>query len=205
MTILQFVSSDLVLAVAIIFGLIGFTRGARREVTVTLFVLLAVLLTTWFEDALVTWINRLYRLVRLGLLVARNPDNPAQALQGAGPIGALMDPSGDRFLFRLLVFFAVIWLGYLVSRRGKRVVTPLGLATLRRPPDLLARLAGFVAGAINGFLISYFLLPRLVSGTQAVLVIPTFATSLLQQRLLPLVFILVVAVFIFVGWERARG
>lgn len=205
MTILQFIASDLILAVAIIFGLIGFMRGARREMTVTLFIILAVLLTTWFEDTLVQWINRVYRLALLGFLVARNPDNPGQALTAAGPIGNLLDPSGDRFALRILVFFGVLWLGYWISRRGKKVMTPLGLATLRRAPDLLARLAGFIAGAINGFLIAYFLIPRLAPGVQTVLVIPTFATSLLQQQYIPLVVILVLALFIFLGWERARG
>lgn len=204
MTILQFVSQDIVLAIAIIFGVIGFTQGARREMTVTLFILLGIALTSWFDEQVVVWVNRIYRLIRIALSGALTSDNPGAALARV-PATPLIEGADSRFILRLVVFGVVLWLGYWLSRRGKKVLTPLGLATLRRPPVLLARLAGAIAGAINGFLITYYLIPRLSPGVQTVLVIPTFATSLLQQRWLPLVVLVVVALFIFVGWERARG
>ncbi len=205
MTIVQFVSQDLVVTAMLIFGIVGFTRGARRELITTVFILFAYLLTTWWFEGYIGAINRIYRLIRIALSGALTSDNPGQALERVRGLPPLISETDEATAVRLITFIAIVWVGYLLSRRARRVLTPVGIATLRRPPDLLARFAGAVAGAINGFLILYYILPRFVPGVQAVLVIPTLTTSLLQQRWLPVIVLVAIAVFIFVGWERARS
>ena len=220
MTIFQFVASDVVLVVAILFGIIGFMRGPRRELIVTLFILVAFLLTTVFEDQLVVWVNRFWRLFRIATSGALASDNPGPAIASV-PSEPLIGNDAQRSLFRIIVFSLLVLFGY--GRGGgqfrERAVRPLvgvftlglftveGQAQTARAPRmrLSTRLAGFVAGAVNGFLVAYYLLPRLVRGEQAVLVIPTLSTTLLQGRFLFIAFLALVAVIIFVGWARARG
>lgn len=221
MTIFQFVASDVVLVVAILFGIIGFMRGPRRELIVTLFIVVAFLLTTVFEDQLVILVNRFWRLIRIAASGALTSDNPGSALASVSG-EPLIGNDAQRSLFRIIVFSFLVLFGY--GRGGgqfrDRAVRPLvgvmtlGLFTVEaqaaqaaRAPRmrLSTRLAGFVAGAVNGFLVAYYLLPRLVRGEQAVLVIPTLSTTLLQGRFLFIAFLALVAVIIFVGWARARG
>jgi hypothetical protein len=204
MSIFQFVSVDILLFVLVIFGLIGFTRGARREFIVTLFILLGYLLTTWLFPYVVIVINRIALLTRIALSGALTAENPGQALANVDRTPLIANPDEATWL-KLLVFGVTVWFGYWLSRRGKPVLTPVGIAILRRPPDILARLAGIVAGAVNGFLLLLYIVPRVAPGSQAILVVPTMATFMLQQRWLFAAVLALIAIVILVGWERARG
>ncbi len=205
MTILQFVPVDLIFVILIIFGVFGFVRGARRELTVTLFIILGYILSLWLIDRIIWLTNRLYFLFRFALAGGVTADNPAEVLERVRQIPPLISPDQSQVVFQFIVFFIIVLIGWLISRRIRHVLTPFGWRTVRRPPDLLARVAGLIAGAINGYLLLYFIVPRAVQGVQAVLVLPTFATSLLQQQWLFLVGIALIAVIIAVGFDRASG
>ena len=205
MTILQFVPPDLILAILIPFAIYGFARGARRELTVTLFIILGYILSLWLIDRVIWLANRLYFLLRFALAGGVTAENPAEVLERVRQIPPLVSPDQGQVVFQFIVFFVIVLIGWLISQRVRHVLTPFGWRTVSRPPDLLARLAGLVAGAINGYLILYFIVPRAVQGIQAVLIVPTFATSLLQQRWLFVVGIALIAVIIAVGFDRASG
>ncbi len=205
MTVLQFVPPDLILVVLIPFAIYGFARGARRELTVTLFIILGYVLSLWFINPLITFVNRLYFLMRFALAGGITAENPATVLEQVKTIPPLISSDTSIVALQFFVFFSCVFIGWLISRRVRHVLTPFGWRIVTRAPDLLVRVAGLVAGAINGYLILYYIVSRAFEGIQAVLVLPTFATSLLQQQWLFLIGIALIAVIIAVGFDRARG
>ncbi|MFN8499986.1 MAG: CvpA family protein [Anaerolineae bacterium] len=205
MSIFQFVPADLVLIVIVATAIYGFFRGARRELTVTIFIILGYILSLFFINQIIYLINRFYFLLRFALAGGLTAENPAAVLEQVKGISPLISTDQGIIVAQFIVFFTTVFIGWLISRRVRHVLTRFGWATLTRPPDLLARLAGLVAGAINGYLILYYIVSRGIQGIQAVLVVPTFATSLLQQQWLFLIGILLIAVIIVVGFDRARG
>lgn len=203
MTVLQFTDYGLVSAVVLVSFIVGWRQGLRRALFITFAIIIAWVLTAWYEPQIVALVNRLYRLMLFALTGGILAENPGEAYGKVAGVTLISTPT-SLWVFRLALFGIILWLGWWLGRRRPTEVGRF-TAVVRRPPDLLRHLAGGIAGAINGYLLLYFLIPRFLPGVQAVMIVPTFATTLLQQQWLPLMVVVLVAVFIIAGWAQARG
>jgi uncharacterized membrane protein required for colicin V production len=179
-----------------LFAYMGLRRGVNRELLSTLGIVLGILSSRRLANAFTPWVNRFYRLGRFALSGGLFSDNPAAAWQAASNMPDLIRSPLEQQLFILITFFTIVLVFYLIGRRR----IPL-------PKTLMLKVLGLVAGAINGFLVAYFLSPYLLSFPVTTVVLPSqeLRKTLTASDNMALVLFVFVAIMIAFGLYNAGG
>jgi hypothetical protein len=219
------------LVVALIFGLDGLRRGAQRELLLTIGIVFASVLvqSKVGYDWLVFWANRMYKLVLFVLGGGMGASDPSAAWAKVRALPDLFNTAQKQLYLTLIFFVIIVLLAYLGGRtlRVKEKLriegegtSPGGRALPRNstmsgclfvlvstPSSLpfFNRLLGLVIGAINGYLVMRFWLPRLLPTTKTVVVIPSGSVADFLSTNINYAFIAIVAVLVFLAWQASTG
>lgn len=196
-----------------LFAILGFTRGVRAETWVMAFILIAFVVLQTLGDTVVKYANQIYRLLGFALAGGIIADNPVEIWQRFAGKPPLIETETEKVLFRLALFLLFYLLGLLAGRIAvRRKLTPLGFRLIRQLPDLGERLLGTVLGAVNGFLIAMFVLPRVLPAEkETVIVVPKtrVITDFMTENLGNIAFAVIVVIILLglmaTGGIRQRG
>ncbi|MHB0856687.1 MAG: hypothetical protein ACYC5M_03845 [Anaerolineae bacterium] len=122
--------STLVGIAVVVLAVVGFQRGANRELTTMLGIGAGILLSGMLSGMLAPTVARVVRVAA------------AASEAGKGILETQVAP---------LLILGVVVLGFVVY----------GQLRVPGPRSIVSRLLGLVAGGINGYLIAYFVLPRM--------------------------------------------
>jgi len=188
-----------ILGVAFLFGLLGFLRGASRESWATVVIIRVQALIRWQGKTLVKLANNLYLMARIAVEGRFDLQKIREALEKVGEIPSLI-PEGREMVFLIGVFFLATFLVYVLSNRFIKVrPIPWGPMIIYPSWPLLIRLAGAALGAINGYLIAYFLVPQVFREPETTIVLPSGPmTEVLGENLFNVV-IGIIAIIIFLS------
>lgn len=195
-----------ILGVAFLFGLIGFFRGASRESWATAVIILVQALIRWQGKTLVKLTNNLYLMVRIAVEGRFDLQKIREALGKVGEIPPLI-PEEREMVFLIGVFFLATFLVYVLGNRFIKVrAVPWGPLITYPGWPLLIRLVGAALGAINGYLIAYFLVPQVFPEPETTIVLPSGPmTEVLGENLFNVV-IGIIAIIVFLGLRASsRG
>jgi hypothetical protein len=177
--------------VAVVAGVFAYL-GVRRGMTVGQFMLIAIVAGILLADRLAKfmepWINISYQMM---LAVVRehatSPDALVKTMFSQPP---LITKDWQRLDLGSLIFVLLVWIGYLIGRRrsGKAKVAAL-----------MTQFLAAVVGAINGYLVAFFLLPRYLTASRTVVTVPNVNIKSLLQVQLSLPILLLVLVIITIG------
>ncbi len=210
-TVVQLTTQAVLLAVVIVFGFIGFSRGAQREFLVTVAVLFAGVLVQVGHKWLLFWVNRMYKMMLFTRSGGMGASDPSAAWVKVRALPDLIVSSQQQLYMTLAVFAAIVLLAYLlgelVFRQKLKPVSVLALPSVVLPtsPHFFARFLGLILGAVNGYLIFRFLIPRLFPVAKTVVVVPTGSLTDLLGKNINYVFIVIVAVLILWAWLASTG
>jgi hypothetical protein len=177
--------------VAVVAGVFAYL-GVRRGMTVAQFMLIGIVAGIFLADRLARfmepWINISYQII---LAVVRERATSPDALvktMFAQPL--LITKDWQRLDLGSLIFVLLVLMGYLIGRRRSAKAKPHVLTT---------RVLAAVVGAINGYLITFFLLPRYLTASSTVVTVPNVNIKSLLQIQLNLPILLLVLVIITIG------
>jgi len=177
--------------VAVVAGVFAYL-GVRRGMTVGQFMLIGIVAGILLADRLAKfmepWINISYQII---LAVVREHATSPDALvktMFAQPL--LITKDWQRLDLGSLVFVWLVLVGYLIGRRRSAKTKTTALTT---------RILAAVVGAINGYLITFFLLPRYLTASRTVVTVPNVNIKSLLQVQLNLPILLLVLVIITIG------
>lgn len=193
-----------ILALISVFILLGFLRGLARELILTFFIIIAQVLLNRYFDSLVAWANRLYRMAFFALKGGLASDDPLAIWNSIQAMRPLVETQQDKVTFTLATLGAALIFGYIIGNvfsRGK--LAPVGISLLWRPGALLPRLLGAVGGAVNGYLIVNYVVPRLLTEPRAVIVVPATKVSNVLQINLVNVAIALLVIIVIVGLQAS--
>lgn len=210
-TVVQLTTQVVLLVVVIVFGLIGFSRGAQREFLVTVAVLFAGVLVQVGHSWLLFWINRMYKMMLFVHSGGMGASDPSAAWAKVRALPDLIVNPQQQLYMTLAVFAAIVLLAYLLGelifRQKLKPVSVWALPAVFIPtsPHFFARFLGLILGAVNGYLIFRFLVPRLFPVAKTVVVVPTGSLTDFLGKNINYVFIIIVAVLILWGWLASTG
>ena len=210
-TVVQLTTQVVLLAVVIVFGFIGFSRGAQREFLVTVAVLFAGVLVQVGHKWLLFWVNRMYKMMLFVRSGGMGASDPSAAWVKVRALPDLVVSPQQQLYMTLAVFSVIVLLAYLlgelVFRQKLKPVSVLALPSVFLPtsPHFFARFLGLILGAVNGYLIFRFLIPRLFPVAKTVVVVPTGSLTDLLGKNINYVFIVIVAVLILWAWLASTG
>lgn len=196
----QLMPLEVIVLFSIVFIVVGFTRGVRAEGWITAFILIAFVILRVLGDTLITWANRIYKLTRFALAGGIIAENPVEIWQQFADKPPLIESDTEKLLFRMALFLVLYLLGFVIGRIAvQRTLEPVGFRLIRKLPDLGERLLGAVLGAVNGFLIAFFVLPRVLPAEkETVIVIPktSIVAEFMAENLINVVFVVIVMVIL---------
>jgi hypothetical protein len=177
--------------VAVVAGVFAYL-GVRRGMTVGQFMLIAIVAGILLADRLAKfmepWINISYQMM---LAVVRehatSPDALVKTMFSQPP---LITKDWQRLDLGSLIFVLLVWLGYLIGRRR---------SAKAKAAALMTQFLAAVVGAINGYLIAFFLLPRYLTASRTVVTVPNVNIRSLLHVQLSLPILLLVLVIITIG------
>jgi len=180
----------------VVFAYLGLRRGVSRELTLTLGIVLGILISPSMAIGFTPWVNRFYRLGRFALSGGLFSDNPAAAWQATSAVGELVKSPRDQQVFTVVLFFAIVLLFFLIGRAR----IPVG-------KTVMLRVLGALTGAINGFLVAYYLSPYLLNVYETTVVVPSqeLRKTLTAADNIALAVWVFIAVVIAFGLYNARG
>ncbi len=190
----------LIACVAGVFGLIGYRRGVRRELTVLLLLLAAIAIVGLFTDSLVAPINRfgyLLRFAREGGLGAEDPTAVWREIRGTPE---LIQSERNREMLKVGLFSAIILVAYLLTARFGRARS-----------GILDGALGFAVGTLNGVAIVYFLLPILFPEPIALIQLSTeqvqntFDGGTFRVQFFIVLVVVLIAFGLYTASGRSRG
>jgi hypothetical protein len=210
-TVVQLTTQVVLLAVVIVFGFIGFSRGAQREFLVTVAVLFAGVFVQVGHDQLVFWANRMHKLTLFVLRGGLGASDPSAAWAKIRALPNLITTAQQQLYLTLIVFVVIVFMAYLLGelsfRKKKRI--PLGaifgLITVKPALTLFSRSLGLILGAVNSYLILRFWLPRLFPAAKTVVVVPSGSMADFLGQNINYVFITIVVVLVVLGWQASTG
>lgn len=204
----QLMPLEVIVLFCAVFVVMGFARGVRAEVWVTAFILIAFLVLRVSGETLITYANRTYKLSRFALAGGIIAENPVEIWQQFADSPPLIESETEKLMFRVAVFLVLYLLGLIVGRvTVERALTPVGLQLIRELPDLGERVLGAVVGGVNGFLVAFFVLPRILPAEQeTVIVVPETNTiaEFMSNNVVNIAFVMVV-IIILLGLMASGG
>ncbi len=172
--------------------------GARRGLTVELYMLIAIVVGILLADTLARglepWINLFYRMA-LAILRqhATSPDALLKTMTTEPP---LITTAIQRRYLGSIVFGLLVLAGWALGRRR---------SAKSKGPRFIEGLLAAMIGAVNGYLFTYFLFPRHISTATTIVQVPSVnVRSFLQVQLFTPILV-VILVVITVGVLGARG
>jgi hypothetical protein len=183
-------------AALVVFGFIGLQRGVHRELFSMVGIGIGALLSGWLARALAPQINRMYRLGRFALEGGLSGEDPAAAWRRIGAMPDLVQSADDRLFVSVVIFCLIVLTAYLWGQR--RAPAPF---------VLLPRLLGLLAGALNGFLVCYYLVPLVFPKPRAIIAVSSgdVRDVLASGQTLAFVAVSLVAILIAFGLYNASG
>ena len=194
--VLNISNYGLVTAMLVLFGLLGFRRGVSRELISLIGIGMGMLLATALAPKLTRWVNMLYQVVRFILGGGLGAADPVVVWDEASALPPLIRTSADEQLLALSLFILIVLIAY-----------AWGQSAAARPQALLLRVLGAVAGAINGFLLAYYLFPIVFSRPSMVINVPSsqMQETLKDSQNIAIVIVVFVTVLISLGLYNASG
>jgi hypothetical protein len=173
--------------------------GVRHGLTIELFVLLGVAVGIVFADPLAerleSPINSVYQFVEP---IVRERITPPEKLVKPSKPPKLITVQVHRQNLGSVVFVLLVAAGLLIGHRR---------SAKTKAPRLIAQVLAALVGAVNGYLVAYFLFPRHITSTKTIIEVPTAPiTNLLRVRLtVPiLITVLVLITFGVLGSRQGR-
>ena len=157
------VSQQFVLGLALgLFGFLGYRRGVNRELLAVLGIVLGMVLSHGIAVGIEPQVNRFYKLAKFALQGGLTSGDPGAVWQTMRNHPPLIQSAQDRQGLEVVVFLGIVAFSYL-----------LGQGRLPTAGSPILRLLGFFAGCINGFLVTYHLLPIMLPKPEAVIAVPS--------------------------------
>lgn len=144
-----------------LFAFVGLRRGVNRELLSMVGIGVGMIVANGSGPALQPQANRLYSLVRFALGGGLTSADPTAAWARASQMPPLVATSADVQSLSVVVFIFIVILAYMVGQR-----------LFPTPKALVIRFLGLLAGGINGFLVSHYLFPAVLSQPRAVILLP---------------------------------
>jgi hypothetical protein len=179
--------------VATVFAYLGARRGLTIELFMLVGVLVGILLTDRIAEFLVPWINLSWQLTLA--MVREHAFSPEAMLKVFSDQPRLITQDIQRLYLGSLVFLCLVLLGYLVGRRR---------SAKAKPPRLTTRVLAAMVGAVNGYLIAFFLFPRHITSATTVITMSSVNIRNLLQVRLGVPILIAVLVLITLGVLGAR-
>ncbi len=146
-------------AFALVFGLIGFLRGVAREVITSIGITAAYLIVKWGGSFLTRWTNMLFKMAIFTARGGLAADDPTVIWGQVSGIHPVIETDAERLIFNLVVSALLVILAYIVANKltpSRAIpIRPICLGSL--PPS---RLLGSVAGLLNGYLVANYVIPH---------------------------------------------
>lgn len=183
-------------AALLVFGFVGLQRGIHRELYSMVGIGIGALLSGWLARALGPQINRTYRLGRFALEGGFSGEDPTAAWRRIGALPDLVRTPEDVSFVSVTIFCLIVLVAGLVGQRRARA-----------PFSLLPRVLGLFAGALNGFLVCYHLVPLVFPAPRAIIAVSggDVRSVLASGQTLALVAVSFVAILIAFGLHNASG
>ena len=178
------------------FALLGWRRGANRELLQVVGITIALLASNRLATSLRPAVNKFYKLGSFALKGGLTSDDPTAAWRKAQALPDLIKTPEQVQLLALVVFLFIIVFFYLW---GQQQVSGPGTTALR--------ILGLCTGAVNGFLITYYLLPIVLPKPQAVIKLPSGAlkTTMVQSQTIAYVVAAFVIILVAFGLYSASA
>ncbi len=191
------VSHYLVMGLGIgLFAVIGFRRGASRELLLVAGIGLGILAAQALATSLAPAVSKYYRLGQFALTGGINAEDPGLAWQEAKNLPALVQTDRQIELLGLAIFGVIVLAFFLAGQwwGGKAQGFP-------------HRLLGLLFGVVSGFLVMRFVLPIILLDPQTVIALPAGQVNeaLVNTRTVARVLVFFVCVLIALGLLSARG
>jgi uncharacterized membrane protein required for colicin V production len=166
-------SNTLILGLAIgVFAVIGWRRGVSRELFTVLVIIFAMLFAQYIAPDLRAPINRMVKLVTFVFGGGLGSDDLSGSWAKVRSAPDLIAPNKAELL-SVAVFVLIVLAAY-------------GVGQMRRSgvEGLMTKALGLLTGAVNGFLIVWYLFPRVFTGPETTIKLPSQAlkTELLQPN-----------------------
>ncbi len=152
-TIDQVVLMALILGV---FGLVGFRRGANRELITLVGIAISFVVLTQLLEVIVPVVNKLHRLARFATQGGLLADDPTVAWGEVKNLPMLITTEAQRRNLGALLFALLVGASYYV---GFRAAPPAS--------NTMSRVLGLVLGGVNGFIIASYLFRYALVATKA--------------------------------------
>jgi Colicin V production protein len=177
--------------VAVVAGVFAYL-GVRRGMTVGQFMLISVVVGILLADRLAKflepWINISYQIALA--VVRERATSPDALVKTMFSQPLLITQDWQRLDLGSLIFVLLVLVGYLIGRRR---------SVKAKTAALMNRFLAAVVGAVNGYLITFFLLPRYLTASSTVVTVPNVNIKSLLQVQLSLPILLLVLVIITIG------
>ena len=184
--------------VAVVAGVFAYL-GVRRGMTVGQFMLISIVVGILLADRLAKflepWINISYQIALA--VIRERATSPDALVKTMFAQPQLITKDWQRLDLGSLMFVLLVLVGYLIGRRR---------SVKAKAAALMNRFLAAAVGAINGYLITFFLLPRYLTASRTVVTVPNVnIKSLLQVQLsLPILVLVLVIITIGVLGTRQR-
>lgn len=164
----------------------------RRGLTIGLYMLVGALTGIALADRIAQflkpWVNFSYQVIRAMFL--RRAFSPEDMLKAAIKEPHLITQDSQMLWFGTLVFLLFVLLGYLIGRKRKAKA---------KPPRWTTRILAALVGAVNGYLLAFFLFPRHITASKTIIIVPNVNVSSLLRIQLGLPLLVTVLVVIALG------
>jgi hypothetical protein len=146
---------------------------------------------------LTPWINTVYQLVQA--IARERVFSPEKVFAVLSKQPKLITVDLHRKLLGTVLFALLVLVGFLIGRKR---------SAKAKPGRFTTRVLAMLVGAVNGYLIVYFLFPRHITSSKTIIEVPTAPiTNLLQIQLtIPiLITVLVLITFGVLGSRQGRA
>ena len=177
-----------VVAVALVFGYVGWQRGLTVTLSMLAALVLGVMLSDRIAKPMEPWVNFTWKII---LALAREKAfSPEEMFKAAVKQPALITQPVHRMYLGTIVFLLLLAAGFLIGRAR---------AAKTRPPHTTTRILAALVGAVNGYMVAFFLFPRYLTTPTTVLTMSNVNIRNFLQVQLGLPILITILVVITVG------
>lgn len=195
--------SLIVLLISMVFAIFAFFavwRGVRAEVITMVIVGTAFVLLTYAWSSIAKWINHFYKLFYFAIIERGIfTDDPTEAWKSVSGMDGLVPTSDEAIYWQIFLFLLGVAFAYLVTmpvwwpKKGAKidVVTQ----------SFAERLIASVVSGFTGFMISIFVLTRIIPDATMSIFTPGSISNEWLQYVVPIALAVLVIAIILYGWR----